>query len=189
MWQKRRWQWQPSAVAAVYDKGCFALEPVPRAAFRRRSAPDFSWGQRQPALLLNISIKFTTAKNPPRLGKTCCLGFCSKVRLSWSGIRSSDHISNKQETWSVTLKSRMDSEGLGRPKQLVQAYLSTSCTSCRCILDLCWEFIIFHLYSIFSPHPPRCCFFLNTAMTRIYTSACIQLYLVIVGGAPTSLGL
>lgn len=61
-----------------------------------------------------------------------------------------------------------------------------TCTSCRSVLDLCWKFIIFHLYSILSSPP---LFFLNTAMIRIYTSACIQLYLVIVGGAPTSLGL
>lgn len=58
----KRWQQHPSAVAAMGGKGCLALERLPRAAFHRRSAPDFSRGKRQPVLSLNISINFTTPK-------------------------------------------------------------------------------------------------------------------------------
>ena len=77
MWQKKRWQWQPGTAAAMDGKGCFVLEPLPGAAFRRRSAPDFSRGRRQPALSLNISIKFAAPKNPTSW-KSLLLGFLQK---------------------------------------------------------------------------------------------------------------
>lgn len=96
--QKKRWQRQPGAAAALGGKGCFALELLPGAAFRRRSAPDFSRGRRQPALSLNISIKFTAPKNPVAW-ENLLLGFPQKKSvLSWAGCRTSYHISDRQET-------------------------------------------------------------------------------------------
>lgn len=87
-WQKS-WQQQPGAETLVNDKGCFALELLPGAASCRRSAPNFSRGRKQPALVLDISIKFTAPKKKATQ-ESRCLGFCRRdiELVQWQNFRS-----------------------------------------------------------------------------------------------------